>query len=247
MHRLGDAAIQNTGLNPDYRPCNAHGRSPTQMQRKLTKLALCDSLHSVAIAVSYAGLENNDQGNPRGQLYEESLRMLVLTEVKPSDKRNLHMIPADVIYGWAIGGGDCPPEYPLETSGAILPLFAQISTRVRGEGQGEDDQNFTDLVKDFETGEPTASLIEFSDYQIEQQGWTITHVLDTDDETRRTIAQGPWTVESQSLWLVELVLLAGNLRETNIDGRPEDRICPFLHIICDDTGRTYDHSSCLER
>jgi hypothetical protein len=209
----------------------------------MTTLALCDALPNMTIAASHSGLESSAEGNYPGHSREESLRAVLLSEFTSRERRHIHMIPARILFGVATGGGDFGSDHSLSVYGAILPLWSQISVRTRGVGWGEQDIIFTDLVTEFKAGERLASLTEFSDHQIELQGWTIVTIYATDDETKRIITQGPRTAHGDSLWLVELVLLAGNRREANIKGRPEDKVYRILHIICDDDGLLYDHSA----
>ena len=68
------------------------------------------------------------------------------------------MIPPWILFGVATGGGDFEPEHPLYASGVILPLWAQILTRTRGEGWGEGGLCFADLVMKFMAGVPMASF-----------------------------------------------------------------------------------------
>jgi hypothetical protein len=102
------------------------------------------------------------------------------------------MIPLWILLGVATGGGDFEPDHSLYASGAILPLWAQISTRARGEGWGEEDLCFADLVMEFMAGVPLASLIGVSDHQIELQGWTIATIYDgrRNEEDHRTRLTG---------------------------------------------------------
>jgi hypothetical protein len=173
---------------------------------------------------------------PRLQ-FEESPGALLAVNIPAGERRNLRMVPFCVVANLPTGAGDYGPDDPMGMSGTALPMWSHLDAMTRGGGLGADELKFLTLVENFRDGIQAPNLIEFTDYQLRQQGWRIVVILVAGDMAQRIFTQGSG---ANALWLVELVQLAGPRRMINREGRPQDKIYQIQHLLCDKGHVTYN-------
>jgi hypothetical protein len=96
-------------------------------------MALSDTLPHLTMATNYSGLGSAAEDNPPEHSREKALGPVPRITITTRKTRHLHMMPYPVLFSVPTAGGDYGPDYPLSASGDILPLWAHLAIRTRGD------------------------------------------------------------------------------------------------------------------